>query len=139
MSRHRIDMRVCDWRSTWAFWGAILVAVTLSSCGGGKASDPVAVAFATVPLAPPASLGLSQIASFAAVVTGDSTAQGVNWTVTCTPANAPQASCGTITSHTASGYPTIYAAPINYNEKTVPVGGTVTITAIAAADPTKNV
>ena len=138
MSRCGIDSKLRDRSSALAvFASVVLVAMTLSSCGGGRAGNSIAIAFAVAPLAPPTSLALSQITTFAAVVTGDSQAQGVNWFVACTPANAPQASCGTITSHTASGYPTTYAAPVNYNERTVPVGGTVTIMATSTADPSK--
>jgi hypothetical protein len=82
---------------------------------------------------------LSGISNFAAIVAGDPDAKGVNWTVTCVPAPIPQGSCGTITEHTASGYPTTYSAPINYDEQTVPVNGTVTITGASSADPSKTV
>lgn len=140
MSWQGIDSKVRDGKSALALFGSlVLIAVTLASCGGGKSSNPLGIAFAAVPLAPPASLALSQITSFAAVVTGDAAAQGVNWTVTCVPANAPHATCGTITSHTASDYPTTYTAPLNFDELTVPVGGTVTITAASATDPSKSV
>src|SRR5277367_1553898 len=107
--------------------GICLILGSLSCSSGG--SNTLGIAFAAGTLAPPASLGLSAIASFVAVVTGDSQSQGVNWTVACTPAPIPQGTCGTITEHTASGYPTTYSAPFNFDERTVPVGGTVTITA----------
>ena len=119
--------------------GTCLVLGSLSCGGAGHPGSSVVIAFAPVPLAPPTSMALSTIASFAAVVSGDPQAQGVNWTVSCTPAAAPEASCGTITSHTASGYPTTYTAPFNYDGLTVPVGGTVTITAAATADPGQSV
>jgi len=108
------------------------------SCGGGS-SGSVGIAFAAGALAPPSSLALSGTSSFAAIVTGDPDAQGVNWTVTCVPAPIPQGSCGTITEHTASGYPTTYFAPFNFDEQTVPVNGTVTITGASSADPSKTV
>lgn len=118
---------------------AVLIAVTLAGCGGGKSSDPIAITFSPGTLAPPTSLALSQVTTFAAVVSGDSSAQGVNWTVTCTPGAAPQANCGTITAHTASGYPTTYTGPSAFNNQSLPVGGTVVITAASTTDPTKNV
>ena len=117
----------------------ICLAMGSQSCGSGGSSGSVAIAFATGALAPPSSLALSGTSSFAAIVTGDPGALGVNWTVTCVPAPIPQGSCGTITEHTASGYPTTYFAPINYDEQTVPVNGTVTITGASSADPTKTV
>jgi hypothetical protein len=113
--------------------GAACVALGLLSCGGSSKS--VGINFAGGALTPPASLALSGISDFAAVVTGDPNALGVNWSVTCVPAPIPQGSCGAITAHTASGYPTTYSAPFNFDEQTVPVGGTVTITAASTADP----
>jgi hypothetical protein len=110
----------------------------LLSCGGGSSSS-VGIAFAAGALAPPSSLALSGTTTFAAIVTGDPGAKGVNWTVTCIPAPIPQGSCGTITEHTASGYPTTYFAPFNFDEQTVPVNGMVTITGASSADPSKAV
>jgi hypothetical protein len=117
----------------------VCLAIGSLSCGGGSSSGSLGITFAPGILAPPPSLGLSQISNFAAVVSGDPGAQGVNWTVTCVPAPIPQGSCGTITAHTASGYPTTYSAPFNFNQQTVPVGGTVTIMAASTADPSKSV
>jgi len=122
------------------FWlvAGVCLAMGLMSCGGGS-SHSVGITFAGGALAPPTTLALSGVSSFAAIVTGDPDAQGVNWTVTCVPAPIPQGSCGTVTGHTASGYPTTYYAPIDYDEQTVPVNGTVTITAASSADPTETV
>jgi hypothetical protein len=114
----------------------VCLAIGSLSCGGGS-SGSVGIAFAAGALAPPPSLALSGVSSFAAIVTGDPDALGVNWTVTCVPAPIPQGSCGTITEHTASGYPATYYAPLNYDEQTVPVNGTVTITAASSADPSE--
>jgi hypothetical protein len=124
--------------STVGLLAGVCLVIGSLSCGGGSSSS-VGIAFAAGTLAPPASLALSGTSNFAAVVTGDPDAQGVNWTVTCIPAPIPQGSCGTITVHTASGYPTTYFAPFNYDEQTVPVNGTVTITAASSADPSKTV
>jgi hypothetical protein len=121
-----------------ALLSAVCLVLGSLSCGGGSGSGS-GITFAGGTLAPPPSLGLSEIASFAAVVSGDSNSQGVDWTVTCVPAPIPQGSCGTITPHTASGYPTNYTAPLNYDEQTVPVGGTVTITAASSADSSQTV
>jgi hypothetical protein len=108
------------------------------SCSSGS-SNTIGIAFAAGTLAPPTSLGLSAIANFAALITGDPQSQGVNWTVTCTPAPIPQGTCGTIIEHTASGYPTTYSAPFDFDQLTVPVGGTVNITAASTADTSKSV
>jgi hypothetical protein len=64
----------------------------------------------------------------AAVVSNDSANAGVDWTATCSTTN-----CGTITSHTASGTSATFT-----NNSTVPVGGTITITAKSTTDPTKS-
>jgi hypothetical protein len=116
------------------------VCLTMGSLScGGKSSSSVGIVFAAGALAPPSSLALSGVSSFAAIVTGDPGAQGVDWTVTCVPAPIPQGSCGTVTEHTASGYPTTYYAPFNFDEQTVPVNGTVTITAASSANPKETV
>ena len=125
----------------WLVVGACL-ALGLLSCGGGKQSGgSLSIAFATAPLAPPTSLGLGTVGSFAAVVTGDPGSQGVNWTVACTPGIAPGSTCGTITAHTATGYPATYTTPAGTSNLagSIPVGGTVTVTAASTADPSKSV
>jgi hypothetical protein len=124
--------------SIFGLLAGVCLAMGSLSCGGGS-SGSVGIAFAAGALAPPSSLALSGVSSFAAIVTGDPGAQGVDWTVTCVPAPIPQGSCGTVTEHTASGYPTTYYAPFNFDELTVPVNGTVTITAASSADPTETV
>lgn len=123
----------------WLVAAVCLLLLSLS-CGGGHSGSSPSIAFAAVPLAPPASLGLTEVVSVAAVVSGNSGAQGVNWAVTCTPGTYNGAGCGTITAHTASGYPATYAAPGPLNQaNAIPVGGTVTVTATSTADPTQNV
>jgi hypothetical protein len=107
-------------------------------CSGGGPSSSAAIAFAAVPLAPPASVSLASTTSFAAVVTGGAAAQGVNWAVLCTPGAGPGASCGTIVAHTASGYPTTFIMPTGEPDD-VPVGGTVTVTAASTADLSQTV
>jgi len=70
---------------------------------------------------------------FTATVSNDSSSQGASWTLTqngtaCSPA------CGTIApANTASGTPTVYAAP-----STVPTNATVTLTATSVTDATKS-
>src|SRR6202050_4769266 len=124
--------------SMFGLLAGVCLAMVSLGCGGGS-SGSVGITFAPGALAPPSSLALSGVSSFAAIVTGDPGAQGVNWTVTCVPAPIPQGSCGTVTEHTASGYPTTSYAPSNFDEQTVPVNGTVTITAASSADPTETV
>jgi hypothetical protein len=69
-------------------------------------------------------------APLAATVSNDTANAGVDWTVTC--ASAP--ACGSFSvTHTASGAPTVFTAP-----SSVPVGGTVTITATSTTDPTES-
>jgi hypothetical protein len=72
---------------------------------------------------------VSDTASLVATVSNDVTNAGVDWSVTCGTAG----DCGSfLLTHTASGDPTTYIAPA-----TVPAGNSVTITATAAADPSK--
>ena len=123
--------------SIFGIAAAACLAIVSVSCGGG--SNSVKIAFAQGTAAPPTSLALSGISDITAVVSGDPNAMGVNWSVTCVPAPIPQGTCGTITAHTASGYPTTYSAPFNFDELTVPVNGTVAITAASSADPSATV
>src|ERR1700757_3792997 len=85
----------------FAVLGATILALGSLSCGGGK-SNSVKIAFAAGALAPPSSLALSGISTFAAQVSGDTNALGVDWSVSCVPAPIPQGTCGTITAHTAN-------------------------------------
>ena len=79
---------------------------------------------------PPSSLNAGETASFKAVVTNDSAAGGVNWTVQCKSSD-----CGSFNpAQTASGVATTYTAP-----STVPSGSTVVVTAASVTDPTKSV
>jgi hypothetical protein len=71
--------------------------------------------------------GASRSAQLTAIVSNDSTAAGVDWSLSCGTSN-----CGAISGHTSSGG----AATFN-NTSTVPVGGTITITAKSTIDPTK--
>jgi hypothetical protein len=90
-------------------------------------SPPITIVF-TVP--PPPTLQANASALMSATVMNDPQNLGVNWSATCGSAN-----CGSFNPiHTQSGAETTYTAP-----STVPTGGTVTITAAAAADPTVTV
>lgn len=143
MSRRGIMCRgnnLWVWQILVLLAGASLILGSLSCAGGGKSGSSAAIAFAAVPLAPPTALGLGTTISFAAVVTADPGAQGVNWTVTCTPGSAKGATCGTINSHTASGYPTTYMMPAgDMQPDSIPVGGTVTVTAAPTANPSTSI
>lgn len=144
MSRRDMIRRGSDnWcaRSILVWAAAACLALSSLSCGsGGQAGKSGLIAFAVTPLAPPASVALAAIVNVAAVVTGSSEPQGVNWSVTCTPGTAKGAGCGTITTHTASGYPATYAAPAgDLTAKSIPVGGMVTVTAAATANPSQTV
>jgi hypothetical protein len=67
--------------SIFGLLAGVCLAMGSLSCGGGS-SGSVGIAFAAGALAPPSSLALSGVSSFAAIVTGDPGAQGVDWTVT---------------------------------------------------------
>ena len=67
--------------SIFGLLAGVCLAMVSLGCGGGS-SGSVGITFAPGALAPPSSLALSGVSSFAAIVTGDPGAQGVNWTVT---------------------------------------------------------
>jgi len=71
--------------------------------------------------------GASRSALLTAVVSNDPAAAGVDWTVSCSVS-----SCGSITSHTASGSSATFQ-----NNSSAPVGGIITILARSTSDPTK--
>jgi hypothetical protein len=94
-------------------------------------SGTVSIAFGLNP-PPPTAMNTSATASIVAIVSGDNTNAGVNWSVSCTNSSN---SCGTFNpsspAHTASGAAILYTAPT-----TVPAGGLVaSVTATAAASP----
>jgi hypothetical protein len=72
--------------------------------------------------------GAARSATLTAIVSNDTAAAGVDWTLSCSTS-----SCGTISSHTSSG-----AKATFQNSSTVPVGGTIIITAKSTTDPTKS-
>ncbi len=71
--------------------------------------------------------GASRVATLTAILSNDTAAAGVNWSLSCGTSN-----CGSITSHTASG-----AAASFQNSSTVAAGGIITITAKSTSDSTK--
>ncbi len=86
---------------------------------------PIAVGLAP---APPSTMQAGASAQIRAVLNNDTTDAGVNWTVLCA-----STACGSFDPvQTTSGEATTYTAPA-----TVPVGGTVQVTATSMADPTK--
>lgn len=70
--------------------------------------------------------GSARSVRFIAIVGNDPSLAGVDWSVSCSAS-----SCGTITSHSASGATATYLGPTS-----VPLGGTATITAKSTTDPT---
>lgn len=79
--------------------------------------------------APPSAMGLQNPISIAAVLSGDYTGLGIDWSVSCSAA----ASCGSFSpAHTASGEATIFTA-----NASLPAGTVVTVTAASTADATR--
>jgi hypothetical protein len=107
---------------------AVVSLLGLAGCGGGGGFTPsVSIAFVT---SPPSSVATGATAQIAATVSNDSSAAGVNWSITC-----GSSQCGTLSaSHTASGVATTYTAP-----SAVPNPAEVTITATAVADGSQQV
>jgi len=97
-------------------------AVTLTIGG-----QPISLGFAP---APPSSMQVGASAQFKAALNNDATNAGVQWSVVCGSSD-----CGFFGPvQTISGVTTTYVAPA-----TIPIGGTVQVTATSIADPTKAV
>ena len=117
--------------------GAILLTVIsgiscLAGCGIGslptitQPTKPISILFVE---SPPASMAVNAtVTVYAAVINSSSNSQ-VNYSISCGNANA----CGTSNASDEAGA-IVYTAP-----SVIPSGGTVTITATAAADPTKSI
>lgn len=123
-------------------WILILLSVTtvsfLAGCGGStfNVQNPVSpgqqqsvsIAFQTPP---PSSILINAQVPLTAVVSNDPGNEGVDWSLTC-----PSQNCGTLSSkHSASGDPITYTPPSSFSGNSA----SVTIVALATADPTKNV
>ena len=90
-------------------------------------SSPIVV---TLSSAPPTSLAVSATASMTAVITNDSSNEGVKWSISCGSSD-----CGSFSSvQTASGASTTYTAPATSPAGGTATGGTVTITAASVAN-----
>ncbi|HET6178032.1 MAG TPA: hypothetical protein VFE61_13930 [Candidatus Sulfotelmatobacter sp.] len=110
----------------------------LAACGGSSTNvqnppppppSQLAVAFQPAPVA---SLLIGSTADLTAVVTDDPGNYGVDWLLTCPTGNG----CGSLsTLHSDSGAAVTYSPPQNLPKNTQ----SVTITAFATADHTKNV
>jgi hypothetical protein len=109
---------------------ASFLSVALAACSGGGSTPPptpISVSFLNQP---PSSLNTSASTGVIAVVSNDSSNQGVTWKVNCAGA-----SCGTINpASSASGGSATYTAPA-----AVPSPAAVTIIATSVADTTKSV
>jgi hypothetical protein len=110
---------------------ALGIVAAISGCGGGSSPAPAPAPQSlsvTLSTLPPAWLATAGTASLAATVQNDSAARGVNWS--CTPLTE----CGAFSpTSTSSGSMTTYSAPA-----AAPTGGSVTIVATSAADPSKS-
>ena len=110
---------------------ASFLSFALAACSGSGGSTPpptpISVSFLNQP---PSSLNTSTSTGVTAVVSNDSSSQGVTWKVSCAGT-----SCGTINpASSASGSSATYTAPA-----AVPSPAAVTVTATSVADTTKSV
>jgi len=96
-----------------------------------SSASGVSIAFSQAPFPNLVTAGQARMS---AVVSGDPSNAGVDWTVTCTSSD-----CGSFNpAHTQSGDMTISGATTTYMAPaTVPTSGTITITATATADPSQ--
>jgi len=120
-------------RSNVRFIGAALIAaasITFVDCGDPKAQPtPIALTFNQSVYPLPSSLAIGSTAATEVTISNDNQNAGVNFSC------APASECGTFTpASTGSNVPSCYQTPA-----AVPPGGTVTITATSATDPTKSV
>jgi hypothetical protein len=111
----------------------LAVSIAMGGCAitGSKASESSLTPTVAISLMqiPPASLIVSGTAPVSATVSNDVANSGVDWVAMCGSAPA----CGSFSpAHTASGAATKFTAPIG-----VPVGNTVTVTALSATDHSK--
>lgn len=124
-------------------------APSTAPAGGGvvtitavSVADPTKYATATITIEPvvvsisPATFNVAtnNTATLTANVLYDIQSLGVDWSVTCANSTTP-GTCGTITSHTASGVAATYTAPALAQ---IAVGTAITITATSSADSTKS-
>ncbi len=113
---------------------AVLVAAlvsTLVTCGDPAYQPPPIMLAFSPGFQPPTVLNTGASAGIAVTVTNDTKNGGVNFS--CTDQNLGD--CGSFTPPSAASTdPTCYLAPAS-----VPTGGSVTITATSATDPSKSI
>jgi len=103
----------------------------LAACGGsGSPNPPPASISVALSPAPPTSMVVATTSTLTAVVSNDSAAAGVAWSVSCSSAPCGSFSPATTPGNTSSS---VYTAPA-----TVPSGGTVVVTATSVSDSTKS-
>jgi len=123
-------------RSLYAFFSSLSVALILAGCAGGSSAPPpppppiLSVSLSSTSASVQAGIGTQ---GFTATVQNDSQSKGVNWTLTQSGASCSPG-CGTISAtSSASGTPITYTAPSNQ-----PNPSDVMLTAISVADSTKS-
>jgi len=132
-----IIARRVRFRSLYAFFSSLSVALILTGCAGGSSAPPapppplpVSVSLSSATASVQAGIGTQQ---FTATVQNDSQNKGINWTLTQSGANCSPG-CGTLSATSSpSGTPITYTAPSNQ-----PNPSDVMLTAISIADSTKS-
>ena len=110
--------------------GVVTITATSTADSTKSAAGKTTITAPAISFNPPApaSLDVNQATSLTAVVTGDSSKAGVDWS--CTPVNA----CGTFNpTHTASGAATAYTAPSSAVTAVVKAASTADPSAFATA------
>jgi hypothetical protein len=122
--------------------GTVVVTATSLTDTTKSASETITITGPPPPPPPPAPIavivlpaniyvektGAARSATLTAIVSNDTAAAGVDWTLSC-----GASSCGTISSHTSSGTTATFQ-----NSSPIAVGGTITITAKSTTDTTKS-
>jgi hypothetical protein len=117
---------------------AAALAVALSGCASGYnvKAGPISI---TIPSGTASgqvsSIGAGTVVQVNMTPVGDTADSGVNWTVTCggnpVTGSITGGACGTfVPAHTPDGVASLYTAP-----SIIPIGGTVTLTAAVASNP----
>lgn len=123
---------------SWLLLPAVALAAALSGCASGsdEKAGPITITNPSGTSSGQVStIGAGSVVQVNMTPVGDTSDSGVNWTVTCggnpVTGSITGGACGTfVPTHTPDGVASLYTAP-----SIIPIGGTVTLTAAVASNP----